>query len=110
MVEKLRSLAAIQKIGFLVWACVATPTFAQETIKYEYDALGRLINVERDRANTTTETIDYEYDAAANRTRLTRATIGDNGQGGSDPASGGTPVYRIIFNGRFMVIQTTAGS
>ena len=46
----------------------ATPLAAQETITYEYDALGRLVEVVTDGGPADNVTSGYTYDKAGNRT------------------------------------------
>ncbi len=51
-------------------ALASTSATAAETIRYVYDARGRLIKVERFVASNPTVTSDYEYDRADNRKRV----------------------------------------
>lgn len=57
--------------------------FSEETETYEYDALGRLVRVERG----PEEHVDYEYDAAGNRIATT------------SPASPEEKIVMIVYDG-----------
>ena len=86
---------------------LASQTSAQQTTRYEYDALGRLVKVEREKSDNTVDTAEYTYDAADNRVRV-RTEKDANGQGSNDPdppGNGTVGELRIVFNGRFMVMQ-----
>lgn len=48
----------------------AVSAMAAETVRYVYDAQGRLIRVERTVAASPTVTTDYEHDRANNRKRV----------------------------------------
>jgi YD repeat-containing protein len=50
--------------------CTAAAAHASETTTYTYDALGRLVKVERDDGLKT----EYSYDNAGNRTNVTVTT------------------------------------
>lgn len=56
--------------ALMISALIGVTANAQTTKTYEYDALGRLIEVEDDADD---EWINYEYDAAGNRTRVSNA-------------------------------------
>lgn len=68
---------------------VCIPASAQETTKYEYDALGRLVKstAARGPTNTPTETVvtDIAYDPAGNRTSY---KVSGSANGGSDTGAG----------------------
>ena len=55
----------------LALAGVATAAYASETIKYIYDARGRLIRVERTGTVNNNVTTNYTIDKADNRTNKT---------------------------------------
>ncbi|HEX8644910.1 MAG TPA: hypothetical protein VF702_13450 [Allosphingosinicella sp.] len=58
-------------VGAAALAVAATAALAGETIRYRYDARGRLVKVERsDTATNIVKTAtEYEHDKADNRTR-----------------------------------------
>lgn len=49
----------------------ASPVSASETVKYTYDAKGRLVKVERSGTVNNGAKTDYEHDRADNRKRVT---------------------------------------
>ena len=49
----------------------ASPTIAQEQVKIEYDALGRLTKVTHESGPNSGTVSAYAYDAAGNRTNVT---------------------------------------
>ncbi len=60
---------------FLVGCLIGTsltslPAMAAETVRYVYDAQGRLVKVERTVGASPTVTTDYEHDRANNRKRV----------------------------------------
>ncbi|MEM9401564.1 MAG: Ig-like domain-containing protein [Pseudomonadota bacterium] len=54
---------ALRILLFLTSFLISSLVYAQDTTTYEYDALGRLIEVTLDDGTT----VDYDYDAAGNR-------------------------------------------
>ena len=67
------ALSAGRFASFCAFVCgliVSLPASAQTDTHYEYDALGRLVVVERDSAG---KTVTYSYDAAGNRTAVVQA-------------------------------------
>jgi len=65
-------------------AATSSPAFAQETTTYTYDALGRIVTVNRSGGPANGTAAEYTYDAAGNRTLVstTGATGGGGGNGG----------------------------
>lgn len=68
----------------------ATPLAAQETITYQYDALGRLVEVSTDGGPADNVNSDYTYDKAGNRT-LVAVSGAAGGAPAPDPAPNPTP-------------------
>lgn len=98
-----RALSLVQIIFLPLALNLASQSVAGQVTRYEYDALGRLIKVERERPNNTLEEAEYTYDAAGNRTRVETS---DQGSGGGNGNGGGpqqgfvvTPLsgYTLIF-------------
>lgn len=79
------------------------PLSAQETKTYQYNALGRLVTVERDKASGEQENASYTYDAAGNRTSYTSSN--DGGSSPPQPPPQSNIQLRPVFNGRFFVMQ-----
>ena len=65
-------------VGLAVGLICSPAASTTETIKYTYDARGRLIKVERDPASTVNTNVQacYKYDKADNRTNVTTTTSG----------------------------------
>lgn len=61
--------AAILSLCIFAFGFIATPSVAQSTDTYEYDALGRLIEVD----HSSDKTITYSYDSVGNRTAVSVA-------------------------------------
>lgn len=58
-------------VGCLIgMSLTSLSAMAAETVRYVYDAQGRLIKVERTVATSPTVTTDYEHDRANNRKRV----------------------------------------
>ena len=55
----------------IVLAAHVSAVCAQEQVRIEYDALGRLTNVTRESGPNSGTTAVYTYDAASNRTNVT---------------------------------------
>jgi YD repeat-containing protein len=60
--------------GLLISAATTPGALAQTTETYEYDALGRLVQVDE---SASADTAQYAYDAAGNRTTVTLTAAGD---------------------------------
>lgn len=60
--------------GGLAIGLAAAPAFAAETIRYTYDARGRLVSVVRSGGPAPATTTAYQFDKADNRTRKTVTT------------------------------------
>ncbi len=96
--------------AFQVWSavcavsliCSSKQASARQTA-YEYDALGRLVKVEREKSDGSQDEAEYSYDAAGNRVRVQSAVSSNGGQ--PDPPNSGAAELRIVFNGRFMAVQ-----
>ncbi len=58
----------MRAFAFTVLLTISVPVIAAETIKYIYDARGRLIRVERTGAVNNNVTTNYTIDKADNRT------------------------------------------
>lgn len=58
-------------ILFAVIAAAASPAIAQEQVKIEYDALGRLTKVTYESGPNSGTNSAYSYDPASNRTNVT---------------------------------------
>jgi YD repeat-containing protein len=56
---------------FAVALTAATPVMAQEQVKIEYDALGRLTKVTHESGPNSGTISAYTYDPASNRTNVT---------------------------------------
>lgn len=56
---------------FLALSAATAPALAQEQIKIEYDALGRLTKVNRESGPNSGTMSAYSYDSASNRTSVT---------------------------------------
>ena len=67
-------------LAFSILASVAAPAAASETITYQYDALGRLVQVTRAGTVNNGASAAYTYDPANNRTNVT--TTAPPGGGG----------------------------
>ena len=52
-------------------AAAAATSWAAETVKYTYDARGRLVKVERTGTVNNNVKAEYKYDKAQNRTNVT---------------------------------------
>ena len=57
-----------QAIGLAIASIALAGAAAAETISYRYDARGRLVQVERNRAGAAPVVTRHEYDKANNRT------------------------------------------
>jgi len=60
-------------------ALATTPAVASETITYAYDALGRLVTVNRSGTVNNGASAAYSYDPANNRTNVTTTVPGGGG-------------------------------
>ena len=71
--SRAHQMAIVAVATSLVFSATASAT---ETIKYTYDARGRLVKVERDPASTTNTYVQtcYKYDKADNRTNVKTTT------------------------------------
>jgi len=82
---------------------LASQSVADQVTRYEYDALGRLVKVERERPGSTVEEAEYDYDPAGNRTNVTTNGANNNGNnngnGGAQQGFVVTPLggYSLIF-------------
>lgn len=61
----------MRAFAFFVLLTISGPALAAETIKYIYDARGRLIRVERTGTVNNNVTTNYTIDKADNRTNKT---------------------------------------
>ena len=75
--------------AFLIFAVAmfgAAPAAASETITYQYDALGRLVQVTRAGSVNNGASAAYTYDPANNRTNVTTtAPTGGGGMAATQP-------------------------
>ena len=65
---------------------IAAPAAASETITYQYDALGRLVQVTRTGTVNNGASATYSYDPANNRTNVTTTAPGGGGMAAKQPA------------------------
>jgi len=100
------AIQAVLVTGLLGAATAA----AQETKTYTYDALGRLVEVKRDKVNSEDEIVSYTFDNAGNRASYVAASEDDGGADGADlppdpePDSNSPEKARVpMFNGLFYV-------
>src|SRR5207253_8427338 len=106
-----RGRAAMRALAiFAALLCVAAPVAGSETITYTYDALGRLVKVERTGAVNSRANACYTHDPANNRTNVTTAPNADCTSGG-----GGFPSFSIndvsaSEGGNLVFTVTKAGS
>ena len=97
-------------VGLAIAATIAasSPAAAQETKTYTYDALGRLVVVQKSGGPNDQTTSTYDYDKAGNRTQVSTNGSGNNGGGGNNDSGAGvgarqgfviTPLggYALIF-------------
>lgn len=76
-------------VGFFMYICfISTANAGTET--YEYDALGRLVRVERG----VDESVEYQYDSAGNRISTTSSYV-------QDPT-----IVFVLYNGMPIPIDT----
>ena len=73
---------------------------AQETTTYTYDALGRVVTVQKSGGPSTGVQTTYQYDRAGNRTNVTVINA-PNGAGGGDTGGGASvppsdPLYVVV--------------
>lgn len=96
-------LGCLGAMGAASFSCAAG---AQETSTYTYDALGRVVKVERSGGPANGTAASYSYDAAGNRIQVnTTGSSNSNGSGGGgasvNPRQGFvvTPLggYTLIF-------------
>jgi hypothetical protein len=72
--------------ALLATILIATPAIGSETITYQYDALGRLVQVTRTGTVNNGASANYTYDPANNRTNVTTtAPTGGGGMAQSPP-------------------------
>ena len=64
---------------------VSVPASAAETITYTYDALGRLVQVQRSGSVNNGASATYAYDPANNRTNVTTTAPGGGGMARNQP-------------------------
>ena len=92
MITKRLAWAAIGLAALLAGSAAS----AQETTYYTYDALGRLVQVNKSGGPVNGVQTSYNYDAASNRTNVTVTNAPTNGNGG-DPGSGASvPATRLF--------------
>lgn len=96
--------ASLRILAFLL-ACsgLQSPTVASETITYNYDSLGRLVQVARSGAPSAM-TATYTYDSADNRTNVTVSASGSPSSpsfsiGGASVTEGGALVLSVTKSG-----------
>jgi YD repeat-containing protein len=65
---------------------VAAPAAASETITYQYDALGRLVQVTRSGTVNNGASATYTYDPANNRTNVTTTAPTGGGMAQAKPS------------------------
>lgn len=86
-----RARAILAALAILVAASVFSSAMASETIKYTYDAMGRLVKVDHGstgpNANVTT---NYTYDNADNRCGVSVSTNGSAAAACAAPSGGGS--------------------
>lgn len=99
------------KIGFLaaLAAFVVLPTTvsAAETANYTYDALGRVVRVERSGGPSNGEQADYSYDPAGNRSNVTvtGASNGGGSGGNGNGGNGSNTLYVVVpLNGFTLIV------
>jgi len=100
MLKRMSSSSLARLVCLPLALNLASQAISSQVIRYEYDALGRLVKVERQKAGGNVEEASYEYDDAGNRLEV-EATESE-GQTG-DPSPGQETGLQIVFNGIFFV-------
>jgi YD repeat-containing protein len=78
-------MRAFVVFGLFLMASASAP--ASETITYQYDALGRLVQVTRSGSVNNGAAAAYTYDPANNRTNVTTTAPGGGGMALKQPAA-----------------------
>lgn len=73
-------------VTFAALISIASLAAASETITYQYDALGRLVQVTRTGTVNNGASASYSYDPANNRTNVTTNAPGVGGMAAAEPA------------------------
>lgn len=91
-------------LGAATIVLMSPSAYAQETITYTYDELGRLTEVEKTNGPSNGEEATYAYDPAGNRTNVT-VTGSPNGDGSGGGPGNGNPYYVIVpLNGFTLIV------
>lgn len=97
--KKGRAIVRIPVIGGAILLAMAGVAQANQPKTYTYDALGRLVKVEKENQQAQPIVTDIEYDDAGNRKRYAVTGAPDQPPNGGDGSEGGRIFIVIPLNG-----------